>query len=240
MARRTEPDGGELSASEEGDAKEGEEEPPTPPEPSIYPPLAPGFMRVRQADGKVHYERLPILPASQLCPPSTKWSVPVPPSASQHRPALTLVTHLAPGVLPASAEQGRRVVAALLRAARAVVRGAQGAAAHRQGGCSSAAHPGDQAATASGGGDGASGADTRDRCGRCRGQGAAGGARRAVARLPRRLPHVRDRHLGQDARHGPQRVLPQGQTVIGRALTRTLPTDRLTLSLSLTRPQPQP
>ena len=55
MALRTEPDGGELSASEEGDAKEGEEEPPstTPPEPSLYPPLAPGFMRVRQADGKV-------------------------------------------------------------------------------------------------------------------------------------------------------------------------------------------
>ena len=90
MALRTEPDGGELSASEEGDAKEGEEEPPTPPEPSIYPPLAPGFMRVRQADGKVRYERLPILLAPQLCPPSTK------PSASQHRQHLSAPssTHL--------------------------------------------------------------------------------------------------------------------------------------------------
>jgi len=44
-------DGNELTASEEG-----EEEPP-PPEPTIYPPLAPGFMRVRRADGKARYQR---------------------------------------------------------------------------------------------------------------------------------------------------------------------------------------
>ena len=48
-------DGDALSASEEGDA-EGEEESP-PPEPTIYPPLAPGFMRVRRADGKARNQR---------------------------------------------------------------------------------------------------------------------------------------------------------------------------------------
>ena len=49
-------DGHELSASEEGDADEDEEESP-PPEPTIYPPLAPGFMRVRRADGKARNQR---------------------------------------------------------------------------------------------------------------------------------------------------------------------------------------
>ena len=53
----TEQEDGET-ASEDGDAEEGEEEPPTPPEPSIYPPLAPGFMRVQQDDGKVCYQHL--------------------------------------------------------------------------------------------------------------------------------------------------------------------------------------
>ena len=50
------PDGDELSTSEEGDADEDEEESP-PPEPTIYPPLAPGFMRVRRADGKARNQR---------------------------------------------------------------------------------------------------------------------------------------------------------------------------------------
>ena len=49
-------DGDELSASEERDADEDEEESP-PPEPTIYPPLAPGFMRVRRADGKARNQR---------------------------------------------------------------------------------------------------------------------------------------------------------------------------------------
>ena len=53
---RVGPDGDELSTSEEGDADEDEEESP-PPEPTIYPPLAPGFMRVRRADGKARNQR---------------------------------------------------------------------------------------------------------------------------------------------------------------------------------------
>jgi hypothetical protein len=103
MALRTEPDGGELSASEEGDAKEGEEEP------SIYPPLAPGFMRARQADGKVRSTDTPVVPApsstptlpsqhltvGNILPSSTFTHRPAPSSTSQHRPALTSVTHLA-------------------------------------------------------------------------------------------------------------------------------------------------
>ena len=49
---------GELSASEESEVEEGEVEDPVLPELSIYPPLAPGFMRVRRADGKDCYQHL--------------------------------------------------------------------------------------------------------------------------------------------------------------------------------------
>ena len=85
--------GDELSASEEGDADEDEEESP-PPEPTIYPPLAPGFMRVRRADGKARNQRS--VPAARhrphpLRPPSTKPPEATlglaAPSAAQHCPA---------------------------------------------------------------------------------------------------------------------------------------------------------
>ena len=84
-------DGDALSASEEGDA-EGEEESP-PPEPTIYPPLAPGFMRVRRADGKVRNQRscqqrhrLHLLRPPSTKPPEATLGLAAP-SAAQHCPA---------------------------------------------------------------------------------------------------------------------------------------------------------
>jgi len=156
------PDGDELSTSEEGDADEDEEESP-PPEPTIYPPLAPGFMRVRRADGKARNQRScqqrhrphPLRPPSTkppeatlgLAAPSAAQHCPAPPStvpaltcsarnpgyclhlpSSSPSRALTLspTRTSEPGVLPAPAQPGRRVVAAVLRATRAAVRDARG------------------------------------------------------------------------------------------------------------------